>query len=190
MTTQTVKKKVSFLISQCLERTADSFLEERICLTRAENNGFEKRSESLQVRTKGCSNSCGSAGKIFMWRLTSGCNNNKGDKACLWGRKHPLQSVEPACHVRMGCPGKKKDLKLNGVETLSEFCNNRVVPMPAVQTSGCDAWPFGDTGNVSVPKIRIPLHARGRNISVDNTWLLQQHFPVTQATKQFAILQK
>lgn len=86
--------------------------------------------------------------------------------------------------------GKKKDLKLNGVETLSEFCNNRVVPMPAVQTSGCDAWPFGDTGNVSVPKIRIPLHARGRNISVDNTWLLQQHFPVTQATKQFAILQK
>lgn len=75
--------------------------------------------------------------------------------------------------------GKKKDLKLNGMETLSEFCNNRVVPMPAVQTSGFNAWRFGDMGNVSVPKTRIPLHARGKNIGVDNTWLLQQHFPVT-----------
>lgn len=62
--------------------------------------------------------------------------------------------------------------------------------MPSAQTSGCDAWPFGDTGNIPVPKTRIRLHARGRNINVDNTWLLQQHFAITRATKQFAILQK
>lgn len=107
------------------------------------------------------------------------------------GKKTSITERGTSLSCSHGLPAeKKKDLKLNGMETLSEFCNNRVVPMPAVQTSGYNAWRFGDMGNVSVLKTRIPLHARGKNIGVDNTWLLQQHFPVTQATKQFSILQK
>lgn len=84
--------------------------------------------------------------------------------------------------------GKKKDLKLNSMETLSEFCNNRVVPMPAVQTSGYDAGPFGDMGQRISPENRNPP-ARTRQ-----EYQCRQHLAPPAAfpshTKQFAILQK
>lgn len=77
---QNCGKKIFFLIPQCPRRISDSFLEEGICITRAENNYSAKTSESLHIRTNDCSNSSGDTEEIFIWHLISDCYKNKRHK--------------------------------------------------------------------------------------------------------------